>query len=57
MMAEKTGLVEPVEAAVARQRLGRHVSAVTNQHTAVEELLESVFYAVHAKAIKGHLEK
>jgi hypothetical protein len=32
MMAEISRIVEPEETAVARQRLGKHVSALLNQH-------------------------
>jgi hypothetical protein len=35
----KAGIVEPEETAIARQKLGKHVSAVTNTCTTVEELL------------------
>jgi hypothetical protein len=35
--------VEQEEAAVARHWRGKHVSAATNQHATIEELLEAVF--------------
>jgi hypothetical protein len=35
-------MVEQEEDAVARQWLGKHASAATNQHAAIEELLEAV---------------
>jgi hypothetical protein len=35
--------VEQEEAAIARQRRVKHVSAAMNQHPAIEELLEAVF--------------
>jgi ribosome-interacting GTPase 1 len=44
MMTDKVGIVEPEETAVAMQRMGKHASAATNQHAAIEELLEMVFY-------------
>jgi hypothetical protein len=31
------------EAAITRQRRVKHVSAATNQHAAIEELLEAMF--------------
>jgi hypothetical protein len=40
---QKTGIVEPEETAVARQRLAKHLPASTNTHTTVEELLDAVF--------------
>jgi hypothetical protein len=39
----KAGIVEWVEAAIARQRRGEDVSAATNKHATIEELLEAVF--------------
>jgi hypothetical protein len=38
----KAGIVEPEEA-VARQRLGKHISAATNTHATIEELLAAAF--------------
>jgi hypothetical protein len=35
--------VEQKEAAVAKQQCGKHVSATTNKHTTIEELMEAVF--------------
>jgi hypothetical protein len=40
-MAERNSVTE--EAAIARQWLSRHISAATNQHAAIAELLEVVF--------------
>jgi hypothetical protein len=40
----KVGAVEQDQAAGTRQRRGKHVSAVTNQHATVDEVLEVVFY-------------
>jgi hypothetical protein len=39
----KAGILEQEEAAIARQRQGKHVSAAMNQHTTIEELLKVVF--------------
>jgi hypothetical protein len=39
----KGGIVEPEETDVARQRLDKHVSAATDTHPTIEELLETVF--------------
>jgi hypothetical protein len=38
----KTGIVDPGETAVARQRLGHHVPATTNTYAATE-LLDAAF--------------
>jgi hypothetical protein len=38
--------VEPEETVVAGQRLGKHVSAAANTHTAIEELLDMGFFCV-----------
>jgi hypothetical protein len=35
--------VEPEEMAVARQWLDKHVSAATDMHATIEELLETMF--------------
>jgi hypothetical protein len=35
--------MEQEEAAIARQRRGKHVSAATNQHATIEGVLEAVF--------------
>jgi hypothetical protein len=35
--------VERIYAAIARQRLGKHIAVATDTHSAIEELLESVF--------------
>jgi hypothetical protein len=35
--------MEQEKVAVVRQRQGKHVSAATNQHATIEELLEVVF--------------
>jgi hypothetical protein len=39
----KAGIVEQEEAAVARQRRGKHVSVATNKLAIIWELLEEVF--------------
>jgi hypothetical protein len=39
----KPGIVEQEEEAIARQWRCKHVSAATNQHATVEELLEALF--------------
>jgi hypothetical protein len=39
----KVGIVEKEEAAIARQRSVKQVSAATNQHLPIEEVLEAVF--------------
>jgi hypothetical protein len=42
------------ETSIARQRLARHVSAATNKHIIIEELLEVVdFYSLHPEVTKG----
>jgi hypothetical protein len=41
--------VEPDKTSIARQRLGKKVSAATDTQATVEELLEQVFYSVRAK--------
>jgi hypothetical protein len=38
----KAGIVEE-EAAIARQRHGKHISTAMNKHETIEELLEAVF--------------
>jgi hypothetical protein len=38
----KAGILERIDAAIARQRCSKYVSAATNQHTIAEELLEAV---------------
>jgi hypothetical protein len=38
-------MVEQEEAAVARQRLGKHVFAATSQQAEIKKLLEAVFSA------------
>jgi hypothetical protein len=38
----KAGIVEE-EVAIATQQRGKHVSAATNKHATIEELLEAVF--------------
>jgi hypothetical protein len=35
--------MDPEETAVARQRLGKHVSFAMNTHATIEELLKAVF--------------
>jgi hypothetical protein len=40
----KARTVGPEETAVARERLGKHASSVTDTHAAIEELLKAVFY-------------
>jgi hypothetical protein len=44
---------EPEEISTDRQSLSKHVLAATSVHATVQKLLESVFYAVHAKVIQG----
>jgi hypothetical protein len=39
----KARIKERVEAAIGRQRRGKHVFAATNQHMTIEELLEVTF--------------
>jgi hypothetical protein len=39
----KAGIVEPEVSDVTRQRLGKHISAETNTHATMEELLDAVF--------------
>jgi hypothetical protein len=39
----RTWIVQLENAAIARQRSGKHVSAASNQHAKIEELLEVVF--------------
>jgi hypothetical protein len=39
----KTGIVEQIDAAIAMQRCGKHISAAVNEYATVEELLEAVF--------------
>jgi hypothetical protein len=41
------------EAVVARQRHGKHVFTVTNQHTTIEEPFEAVFYTWSAPRLYG----
>lgn len=36
--------MKQVETAVARQRLGKHVSAATDTYATIEEILEAMFY-------------
>jgi hypothetical protein len=36
-------MVEPEELAIARQQLGKHISAAMNTHATIEEVLDSVF--------------
>jgi DNA-binding transcriptional regulator YhcF (GntR family) len=38
----KSGIAEQEEAAVVRQRRGKHISVTTNQHATLEELSEAV---------------
>jgi hypothetical protein len=38
----KALIMEPKEIAIARKHLGKHVSATTNKHAAVEEIFESL---------------
>jgi hypothetical protein len=40
----KARIVEREETAIARRWLGKHVPVAVNVHTAVEELLEIMFY-------------
>jgi hypothetical protein len=43
----KAGLVEPEETSVARQRRDKQLSAATDSHATLEELLEAIFlYAI-----------
>jgi hypothetical protein len=35
MRAEKAGIVKPGKTASARQRLGKHISATTNQYATI----------------------
>jgi hypothetical protein len=42
-MTPKSGIVELVETAVASKQLYKHVSAATDMHAAIEELLAAVF--------------
>jgi hypothetical protein len=39
----KAGIVAQKEAAIAKQRDGRHLSSAKNKHLTIEELLEAVF--------------
>jgi hypothetical protein len=39
----KSGIMEPEETVVSRQRLGKHVLAANNTHGTTEELLDAVF--------------
>jgi hypothetical protein len=39
----KSGIVEPENKAVARQRLRKHVSPATHKQATIGELLEAVF--------------
>jgi hypothetical protein len=39
----KAGIVEQEEADIARQRLGKHISAANNQQAKIQELLEAMF--------------
>jgi hypothetical protein len=41
----KSGIVEQEKAAVARQRRGKHVPAVTNKHKITDELMDVEFSA------------
>jgi hypothetical protein len=43
-MTPEGGIVKPEETAVARQRLCKHVSAATDTHVTIEEILEAMFY-------------
>jgi hypothetical protein len=36
----KAGIADPENTSIVRQRHGKHVSAVTNNHAETEELLE-----------------
>jgi hypothetical protein len=48
----KAGIANPQKTSIARQRHGKHVCAVTNNHATTEELLEAVFiYAIRSEAI------
>jgi hypothetical protein len=38
----KAGIANTEKIAIARQRHGKHVSAVKNKHATIEELLEAV---------------
>lgn len=40
------GILERVEAVIANQRHGKHVSITTNQHARIEEMLPQQFYRV-----------
>jgi hypothetical protein len=40
----KVGIVESQETSIARQLLGKQVSAATDTQTTIEELLETVFF-------------
>jgi hypothetical protein len=42
-MRIETRIVERKETAVAKQRLGKHFSAATNQQETIDELLETIF--------------
>jgi hypothetical protein len=39
----KAGILNPGKTTTARQRQGKHMSAVTNNHARTEEFLEAVF--------------
>jgi hypothetical protein len=39
----KARIVDPEKLSIARQQYSKHVSAVTNNHTTTEELLEVMF--------------
>jgi hypothetical protein len=48
----EAGIAIPEKSLLVRQRLGKHVSAVTNNHATINGFAEScVFYAVHAEII------
>jgi hypothetical protein len=38
----KAGIRDSENTSIGRQRRGKHISAVTNKHAAIEELLEAV---------------
>jgi hypothetical protein len=43
--------VDQINAAIARQWRGKHMSMATNKYATTEEPLDAVFYAVRAKVI------
>jgi hypothetical protein len=43
MTAEKSGIVECVDVAIARQRHAEHMSMTTDVYATIEKLLEVVF--------------